>query len=228
MAKRTKAIKITDVRGDKPWLKKIGVSQYAVELKDKNKTFLIVCEGQSEELYFKSFPVITATVKSIPLGCSKSTLVECTKAIVKDEIFDEVWCVFDMDFKPGQNGQFEDFNNAIESAMNAGFKCAYSNDAFELWYVLHYIYIDQVEIRTFYFSKLSEYWNINYEKNGKSKVFASSVYKTLESDTNASQVKAISNAKKLFKIHQDKPFHLQNPVTLVFELVESLNEHLRH
>lgn len=227
MPKKTSAVKVTDVRGRKPWLKKIGISKYAVESLSKNKTFLIVCEGQSEELYFKSFPVITARVKTVPLGCSKTTLVECTKAIVEDELYDEIWCVFDMDNKPDVKGQFDDFDNAIKSATAAGFKCAYSNDAFELWYVLHYQYIDQEQLRTFFFKKLSELWEINYEKVGKSKNFASSIYVLLKNDKRASQEKAIVSSKKLFEAQKEKLFHLQNPVTKVYELVETMNQHLR-
>ncbi len=178
-------------------------------------------------MYFKSFPVVSAKVRPVPLGCSKTILVDCAKAIVTADKFDEVWCVFDMDYKPGQNGQFEDFDNAITLCRDAGFKCAYSNDAFELWYVLHYQYIDQEQLRFFFFKKLSSLWNINYQKNGKTKDFAKSVYSILENDVKASQLKAISNAKKLNKAQKDKVFHLQNPVTKVYELVESLNLHLR-
>lgn len=227
MPRKTSAIKVTDVRGAKPWLKKVGISRYSIETVSKKKTFLIVCEGQSEEMYFKSFPVITASVKPVPLGCSKTTLVECAKAIVEDEQFDEVWCVFDMDYKPDVKGQFKDFDNAVKSAIAAGFKCAYSNDAFELWYVLHYQFIDQEQLRTFLFKKLSGYWAINYEKEGKTKSFARSVYNLLQNDKRASQKRAISNARNLFESQKVKLHHLQNPVTKVYELVESLNQHLR-
>lgn len=227
MPKKTRAIKITDIRGNKPWLKKMGISEYAIEKESKRRTFLIVCEGQTEVMYFKSFPVVTATIESVPLGCSKSALVECAKAMAEDEEYDEVWCVFDMDLKPDINGQAEDYNNAINSATSAGLNCAYSNDAFELWYILHYQYIEQEQPRTYYFKKLGELWKMNYERNGKSKEFTKKVYNLLEQDSNANQNQAILNAKKLFNSQKNKPFHQQNPVTKVFELVEILNKHLR-
>lgn len=227
MPKKTRAVKITDVRGEKPWMKKVGISKYEPESIVKKKTFLIVCEGQSEELYFKSFPVITANVKPVPLGCSKTTLIECAMSLATGEDYDEVWCVFDMDYKSSVKGQYRDFDNAINLASKQGFKCAYSNDAFELWYVLHYQYIDQEQLRTFFFQKLSRFWNINYEKEGKSRKFALSVYSKLENDKNSSQEKAISSAKKLYKLQEQKIFHLQNPVTKIYQLVESLNMHLR-
>lgn len=227
MPKRSKAIKATDLKGDKPWLKKVGIGKYSIETKDKNKTFLIVCEGQTEEQYFKSFPVLTAIVKPVPLGCSKSVLVECASEMAKSEIYDEIWCVFDMDYKPDENGCHEDFNNAIKIATSLGFKCAYSNDAFELWFILHYLYIDQEQLRTFFYKKLSSYFSLNYEKDGKALAFSSKIYSILEKDNKASQKKATSNAKKLWESQKHKSYHLQNPVTTVFHLVEALNIHLR-
>lgn len=227
MPKRTQAIKVTDIRGEKPWLKRAGILPYAIETRDKQKTFLIVCEGQTEQLYFKSFPVVTATVKPVPLGCSKLTLVDCAKSIVDNEQFDEVWCVFDMDFKPDANGQFQEFNNAIASALGEGFFCAYSNDSFELWFALHYNYYDQRNHRTFYFEKLGEFLGINYVEEGKRYAYASKIYEKLLNAAGASQQDAITRAKALVELHNGKPYHERNPITMVFELVEKLNEHLK-
>jgi hypothetical protein len=61
MPKKTKAIKKTDQRAQKAWLRKVKPSIYAIETKETNKTILIVAEGQSEKLYFESFPVLTLT-----------------------------------------------------------------------------------------------------------------------------------------------------------------------
>lgn len=227
MPKKTKAIKVTDVKAEKPWLKKVANFKYSIETIDKKKRFLIVCEGQTEELYFKSFPILAADVKPIHQGCSKSSLVECVADYLEGEKYDEIWCVFDMDFKPDVNGQNEDFDNAIRTANEAGYKCAYSNDAFELWFVLHYQYIDQEQLRTFFFKTLSGYWGLNYEKNGKQRAFALSIYKRLVDDPRANQIFAINNASKLFENQKEKPYHLQNPVTTVYKLVEELNLHLR-
>lgn len=227
MPKKTKSIKITDLKAEKPWLKKVSTFKYSIETIEKKKRFLIVCEGQTEELYFKSFPVLTADVKPIHQGCSKSSLVECVADYLDDENYDEIWCVFDMDFKPDVKGQYEDFDNAINNANAAGYKCAYSNDAFELWFILHYQFIDQEQLRTFFFKTLSDYWDLNYEKNGKQRAFALSIYKRLLDDPKANQSFAIENATKLFESQQEKVYHLQNPVTTVYKLVKELNLHLR-
>lgn len=227
MPKKTKSIKETDIKGNKAWLKKTGIFKYPIETIAKNKRFLIVCEGQTEELYFKSFPVLTADVRSIHHGCSKSTLVESVKIYLENEAYDEIWCVFDMDYNPEVSGQFEDYNHAINTAIKEGYKCAYSNDAFELWFVLHYQYIDQEQLRTFFFKILSKYWGINYERIGKTRNFAKSIYSILISDQSASQAIAIKNAYRLFDTQKEKNYHLQNPCTTVCFLVEELNYHLR-
>lgn len=186
-----------------------------------------MCEGQTEEQYFKAFPVVSASVKAVPLGCSKTALVDCAKEMASVEEFDEIWCVFDMDLSPDKNGQIEDFNSAINKACNEGFRCGYSNDSFELWFVLHYCYVDQKFLRDFYNRKLSDYWEINYAKKGKILTFANSIYERLAGDKKAGQREAIKRAKKLYSLNKGKNFHLQNPVTKVYELVEELNKYLR-
>ncbi len=227
MPKKTRAIKVTDLKGEKPWLRKRGIQSYAIDTLERKKTFLIVCEGQTEELYFKSFPVLTATVTPIQTGCSKTSLVESVGLLVENGEYDEVWCVFDMDFKGDVKGQAEDFNNAILLAKERCFKCAYSNDAFELWFVLHYQFFDQEHLRGFYFERLSKYWDINYERFGKARDFANSIYSRLATDDRANQDNAISYGKKLYAAKQNLPPHQQNPVTKVYELVEELNKYLR-
>lgn len=227
MPRNTRAIKKTDLRSQKPWLRKVATFKYPIESIAKRKRFLIVCEGQTEELYFKSFPVLTADIRLIHQGASKSALVACIPDYLVDEEYDEIWCVFDMDYKAGKNGQHDDFDNAIQSAVIAGYKCAYSNDSFELWFVLHYQFIDQQQLRTFFYRTLSKYWNLNYEKNGKKRAFALSIYRLLDEDPNSDQGSAIQNAKKLHALQAGKPYHLQNPVTTVYLLVNELNMYLR-
>ena len=77
MPKKTKAIKKTDVKAQKPWLKKVNASLYEIDVVETNKTILIVGEGQTEKLYFESFPVLTLTVEAVDLkGQSKLKLIE--------------------------------------------------------------------------------------------------------------------------------------------------------
>lgn len=226
MPKKTRFIKHTD--RNKAWNRKRTVAKYVIETVESNSTILIVCEGQTEELYFRAFPVLTLSVRIVDTGGqSKLKLVETTKEILKNETYDKVWCVFDMDYKPDENNCQAQFDNAIEMAHQNNFEVAYSNDAFELWFYLHYQYTDVQNIRTFYYQELGKQWNINYKKEGKKYGFCYANYKRLLNEEGASQAEAIVRAEKLYKAKKDLPFHQQNPVTRVYKLVEYLNENLR-
>lgn len=227
MPKSTRAIKITDQ--NKSWNKKPKPSGYRIDTIPINKTILIVCEGQTEKLYFESFPVLGVKIKAIDLkGQSKLKLIESTKEIIDstDGEYNEVWCVFDMDVKRGAD-EFADFDNAINKALELGYKAAYSNDAFELWFYLHYNLTNAQQLRTFYYTELGKIFGINYVKDGKKYDFCLQIYSILNKDINSSQQNAIDRAKALFEEQKHLTFHEQNPVTKVYELVEVLNENLR-
>jgi len=228
MPKKTKSIKVSDKA--KAWNRKKDPGIYKTESIPIRNTILIVCEGQTEQLYFESFPVLSLQVKCINLkGQSKTKLVESTQSIIEslvDKKYDEVWCVFDMDVKQGQK-EFSDFDNAIVKANSLGYKVAYSNDSFELWFFLHYSYTDTKNLRGYYYEELSKRFNINYVEQGKQYSFCQKLYKVLLEDKGSSQTHAIERAKKIFEVNKHLPFHKQNPVTKVYELVEKLNENSR-
>lgn len=227
MPKRTKAIKVTDK--NKAWYKKTQPSGYKIDTIPINKTILIVCEGQTEKLYFESFPVLGVKVLAIDLkGQAKHKIVESTAEIVAsiDDKDLEVWCVFDMDMKRGAD-EFADFDNAISKALHLGYKVAYSNDAFELWFYLHYNLTESQHLRTYYYKELSKRFGINYVRDGKKYEFCLKVYDILKNDSNPSQGNAIERARSLFEKQKNMPYHQQNPNTKVYELVEELNRNLR-
>lgn len=106
---------------------------------------LIICEGEkTEPNYFKSFQLIknsSSFVFDITTdGGGINTLDVVKEAIrLRDEAekngkpFDSVWAVFDRDsFDPNK------FDDAINKASQKGINCAWSNEAFELWYVYHF------------------------------------------------------------------------------------------
>ncbi len=225
MPKKTKAIKQTDRK--KAWYKKHRPSEYLIETKEANKIILIVCEGQTEKLYFESFPVLTLTVQAVNLGGqSKLVLIDATDEIARNNDYDKVWCVFDMDVTQGKR-EFSDFDNAILRGHARGYEVAYSNDSFELWFYLHYNMTDQRNHRDFYYEVLSNYWECNYVDRGKKYEFCQNIYDRLITDERASQTNAIRRAESLFERQRDLPYHRQNPVTLVFELVRYLNANSR-
>ncbi|REG82020.1 RloB family protein [Algoriphagus antarcticus] len=227
MPKKTRAIKVTNEKH--AWNRKSSPTGYRVETIPMNKSILIVCEGQTEELYFKSFPVLGVRVDAVNLkGQSKLKMVESTQEILDSSAvaYDEIWCVFDMDVRRGED-EYSDFDNAIHQAESLGFKVAYSNDAFELWFYLHFEYTDAEHLRTFYYEELGKRLGLNYEKDGKRYDFCLKIYNLLGEHKSSFQEIAIERARSLFEEKADLPYHEQNPVTKVFELVEELNRNLR-
>lgn len=216
----------------RPWERQKTATPYRRASFEQNKTILIVCEGQTEAEYFASFDVVQLKVVcEDSKGRTKRQLVEYCENKIKEyrkqsRNFDECWCVFDMDVKRGRD-QFADFDTAIASAEAKGYKVAYSNDAFELWFYLHYQFTDQQNLRTFYYEQLGKLWNINYEKKGKVKEFCCKVYDLLASDKKASQADAIGRAEKLCENCEHLPHSQRNPATTVHLLVKELNKYLR-
>ncbi len=224
-----KPIKKTDRK--KAWAKRqLTTKRERRERKIRN-LFRIYCEGENTEPeYFKSFPVNTETeVFAIGLGRSRTALVEKVIELLEADNFlkgqtdydedRELWCVFDFDIR-GEEGEREDFNNAISLAHHHDLKVAYSNDAFELWLVLHYQYQESALTRHEYYKILTKQFGINYEKYGKTKEFAQSLYLLLLPN----QEEGIQNAMRLHDTQRDKIYCDQNPCTTVYELVEALNE----
>jgi hypothetical protein len=172
------------------------------------QTFLIVCEGaKTEPQYFVAFKL--PSVRVVGAGKNTKSLVE--EAIrIKDnaDTYDHYWCVFDRDSFPAQS-----FNDALQMANRAGFKVAYSNEAFELWYLLHFSYSDAALSRRLYAEKLTQRLGRPYRKNDPT------LYDTLL----PMQEQAIKYAAKLLASHG--PNHnpeKDNPSTTVHVLVELL------
>jgi hypothetical protein len=206
---------------------------FALNRSVKN-TFLIYCEGVSTEPeYFKAFPVTTETeIKAVGLGRSRTALVEKVIQLAKFEGFlkdqkefdpeRQIWCVFDKDTE-GAAGEDEDFDNAIILAEEQGIKVAYSNDSFELWLVLHDRFLDSALHRSQFYDILTKKLGYNYERYGKEKNYAKKLYAFFEK----TQSQALNHAAKLHKKQADLKPSIQNPCTLVYELVKELNKCLR-
>ncbi len=78
-------------------------------------------------------------------------------ALRENRPFNEVWCVFDRDSFPQGN-----YNRAFQLAQNNGIKIAWANEAFELWYLLHFNYHDTGIGRGDYAEKLRPHFS--YDK----------------------------------------------------------------
>lgn len=161
-------------------------------------------------------------------GTGKNTLSIIDEAIkLRDKYeekylrkIDKVWAVFDKDSFPSKN-----FNNAINKGENLRPKinCAWTNEAFELWYLLHFNYYN-IGISRHQYQKLIEREvnqasgsnSFRYVKNSKEMFFLLNKY--------GNQEHAIRNAKKLEELCSDKSYSNHNPCTKVHKLINELNE----
>lgn len=178
------------------------------------ETFLIVCEGErTEPNYFRAFRPAGDICRVEVRGEGYNTLSLVRKAMeyAEEESYDQVWCVFDRDSFPLQS-----FNDALELARQQGFHVAYSNEAFELWYLLHFDYYDTGISRSSYIERLHVPLGRRYQKNDRQ------MYQQLL----AKQSDAIRNARRLLSQYDPKDPARNNPSTTVFELVEALNQYL--
>ncbi len=148
--------------------------------------------------------------------------------------FDHKWIVIDRD-SPRVNGgghSKEDFNNALKNAKskksNLNIEVAYTNDSFELWYLLHFEYrnsaISRDEILTQVIKRLKEFDAYKFAKlsrdNIKQENYTRYIFETLK----PLQEVAIRNTKKLLESYGNahNP-ESDNPSTRVHLLVEILN-----
>jgi hypothetical protein len=124
-----------------------------VEFREPRERILIVCEGEkTEPAYFRGL-IAHHKLHTVRLddgrrlevqveGAGRSTLPLVEYALAQQRTasppYAEVWCVFDRDSFPP-----DDFDNAVSrAAAHPVLRAAWSNEAFELWYLLHFEYLD--------------------------------------------------------------------------------------
>ncbi len=175
-------------------------------------SILIVCEGEkTEPNYFRAFRITNAVYGE---GLETIRVVEETQRINdQDGPFDQVWCVFDRDSFPPDH--FDNAINKVNSLTDKGFRVAYSNEAFELWYILHFEYQDAALSRSSYGGRLSAHLGREYRKGDIE------IYRLLQ--TMGDESLAIRYAQRLRTHHEvGLPHSHRNPETTVDILVQVL------
>jgi len=183
-----------------------------VEVRNRIPRILIVCEGaKTEPNYFRSFRVTNDIYGE---GIETMRVVE--EAIRRNDTegpFAQIWCVFDRDDFPAAN--FDNATHMVQSRANQGFRLAYSNESFELWYLLHFEYLDAAVRRTHYIEKLHKLIGRKYEKGD------TEIYDILHQLGN--EELAMRYARRLREQNgSDKPCSQRCPETTVDLLVQSL------
>ena len=173
-------------------------------LKLVKQTFLIVCEGEvTEPEYFNSFRLTSANVKAIGKGMNTVSLVKEAIAIRdiekrRSRNYDQCWVVFDKD----------DFSDG-------DFNVAYSNQAFEYWFLLHFNLYQGSIHRSRYGEMLTHLLGFRY---GKTKGDSVKVFNVIYPKTRI----AIDNAHKVQESFDGSNPAKEESSTTVHQLVEQL------
>jgi hypothetical protein len=128
-------------------------------------------------------------------------------------VFDEVWCVFDVE-KQGTNPTLE---QAVSKANSENIQLAVSNPVFEYWFLLHYAEFNRAFTDYNDVEKELKKYIANYQKN-------MDVCRKIFDDTKD----AIERARKVLNNHPDKDNSFPNPSTGVSELVDKLISMVSH
>lgn len=190
------------------------------------KLFLIITEGKTEFNYLNALKVFIGPTIDILLiigADSKLSLVEKTtqyrrskqKEGVYDGKIDVTWVVLDRDIDSQNKTDKNLFNQALTLAQREDIQVAYSNDAFELWLLLHFIYLDTAQTRKALVAKLKRRLGGQYKKNDPK------IYDTIHA-RNGDRDKAIKRATRLLEEKFDIDPADANPSTKVHLLVKDL------
>lgn len=191
---------------------------------------LIVTEGtDTEPLYFASIRDIINRQypRKIQLNISGKgnntvSLFVKTRQLVKDSVngYRHVWIVFDTDDFPAAHIERVVQLCAEHSTDETLYHAIWSNQCFELWFLLHFSFMQSDIHRSEYWPKLTEYLiqidGKEYTKDRKD------MYQVLRPFLDV----AVTNAKRLDVINTGKPASLSAPGTKVYELIDVLRTYL--
>ena len=146
--------------------KKIGKKTRQAKRIPEPASYFIGSEGtKTEVLYFKWIAdrlkeqysgfqgrIAVPSFHIQGVGSSNLRLLDDIEEYLKNDpiLYENVWAVFDKDDVP-----LAYFDNAITVAANKGWHTAWSNDSFELWYLLHFEFLQSGITREQYKQKLT-------------------------------------------------------------------------
>lgn len=221
-AKKAKGTAAARMKGTWP-----GPRDRARKIALRPEHHLIVTEGtKTEPLYFEEIRKRVnaehrgewVTVEIRGAGMSTLSLLEYAKSLAEASVrgYTHVWVVYDRD-----GFAAADFNSVAEAcehedAGGACFHAIWSNECFELWYLLHFEYLQSDLSRNMYGPKLDTHLarigKGPYRKNDPE------MFAILEPDLD----RAIANARKLAERNAGKTPEASRPGTMVYRLVEHL------
>ena len=192
-------------------------------------TFLIATEGtKTEPNYLNALKKELEATNRFNIDISIEGKGKATKALINKIIrqienchqeYDRVWAVFDKD-------EFDDFDEAINLAKSKKINCAWSNESFELWLLLHFKDVSAPMGRKQLFEELEQAIRGALHKKNPEAIFDLSKNndKIYELVANlGSEADAIKRAVALRSNYKatDKPSN-QNPCTHMDSLIHEL------
>lgn len=188
--------------------------------KQKN-TVYIICGGDTEKIYFDMFKekfqsqISGRKIKIIKNPLDPLRLIKyCIDIKRCSEDCLKLWAVFDRD-------EFDNFDEAIKLAQENNIFCAYSNQAFEVWFIHHFQELYTPLHRKRYAELLKKLSEKIYEKNNR-------CLKQIISDLlDISKINiAIKNSEHGHKKHvedkKSKNYSNYESCTTVYKLVKEL------
>jgi len=186
--------------------------------------FLIVSEGvKTEPNYFRAFSRLGNSVVVDVVGTGRNTRKVVDRALElqkrNPDRYDGVWVVFDKD-----SFTADDFNAAILKAESNGIGAAWSNEAFELWYLYHFQNRVTAMSREDYKRAISNAINASPKyKSKKPYVYKKNADDNFEIMNEYGSMKnAIKWSEAKSNDYKDRRYATHNPCTMVYRLVRQL------
>ena len=210
---------------NKSWMKKPDRT-----IKIRPEYHLIVTEGtETEPAYFgaiqevinKQYPE-KIQLKVFGVGDNTLNLYEKAKRLAKDNPngYRHVWIVYDTDDFPAEHIDRVVQLCAESSTDEIEYHAVWSNQCIEIWFLLHFAFMQSDIHRSEYWPKLTDY--LKKIGAGEYTKDRTDIYHILRPYMDM----AITNAKSLDAMHYGKAPSKAAPGTKVYELVEWLKPYL--
>ena len=218
-SKRNEREKLRQARKEKRG-RTLELGRGTAPLQEIHRRILIVGEGvNTEPSYFDKFRIPGVKVVAKGLGEGTRKLVNDVEDVRDEEerklgaAFDEIWVAFDKD-------SFKDFEQAINEAKDKGYRVAYSNQAIEYWFILHFKdHQGSAMARTEYAKSLNELlepYGISYDPDAKE--ITDELFSVLWKNLQA----AFDRAFRIYAVKRERGCPTEESVTTIFKLIHAI------
>lgn len=197
--------------------------------KIQEKKWLIFCNGVTEALYFESYiehiGIDKNKIEVKSTGYNTRSLVELSNRLYGsiypiNHNYDRIFCVYDRD-------SFKDFDESVRLGESYGYDVIWSNECFELWFILHKNLLKAAQTRDQYFKELTNIFrkievlskDENYKDDGKT---IENIFEIVSCKIGGNIRNAKRNSDKLYEENKHMSPSKQNPATKVHILLAEL------